>query len=316
MSVKFILGVDGGNSKTECAIHEIGGSRRLGARGVGSNHEMLGFETAGLAMRAVVADVLKQGGISPADIAAACFAMAGMDVPPDRDGIRTHMVEPLGLSCPFVICNDAFAGFRAGSSRGIGMCVSVGTGITFCGKNQAGEVLQFEQPCPLGMDALIRNALMSEYLGIGPKCGFTSAYLQALGLETLEEFFLSLYAQSRKFAKAIEPMRIIEARRAVLHPTMFNDPATCALLQKFAWSLADVLGGLGGRLRFGSSEFDLVLSGSILTRGRHPALNDTLIASIAKSFSGARAVVVDGLPVDGALLMAADLLRPGASITA
>ena len=309
MSGKFILGVDGGKSKTECAIQELGGTRRVVARGGGSSHEGVGVESAGLALRTVVSDVLQQGDISRDKIAAACFAMAGMDVPADRDNINNGMIQPLGLCCPIIICNDAWAGFRAGSASGIGMCVSAGTGLTFCGRNSAGDMLQFEYPAPPGIDYLIRNALIAEYYGIGPKCGFTPAYLQAVGLETLEDFFLSHYPQSRRGAKGIEPTRIFEARRTVFQPSTFHDPATCEMLQKFAHSLAEVMCGLGTRLKFGSSAFDLVLSGSLLTKGRHPALNDTLIGAIAKAFPGARPVIVDGLPVDGALLMAAELLR-------
>ena len=309
MNGKFLLGVDGGKSKTECAILELGGTRRMVARGGGSSHEGVGLESAGLALRAVVLNVLQQGNISRSDIVAACFAMAGMDVPPDQDNINKAMVEPLGLSCPIIICNDAWAGFRAGSASGVGMCVSVGTGLTFCGRNYSGDQLQFEYPAPPGIDFFIRNALIAEYYGIGPKCSFTSAYLQAVGLATLEEFFLSHYPQCRDSVRSITRTQIVEARRTVFHPATFHDPATCDMLQKFAHSLAEIMCGLGARLNFGSTAFDLVLSGSILTKGKHPALNDTLIGYITKLFPGARPVIVGGIPVDGALLMAAELLQ-------
>ncbi len=308
MNRAFVLGVDGGGSKTECALQERTGARRWVARGNGTNHEIHGFECAGRNLREVVSEVLQQAGVAPSDIAAACFSMAGMDIPPDRENIRTLMVEPLGLSCPITICNDAFAGFRAGSPHGMGLCVSVGSGLTFCGKNSAGATHQSEFPRPLGIDALIRNALVSEYFGIGPKCGFTRAYLEALRLDTLEAFFLSIYAANRTFLKPVDPVLIIEARRTVLNAATFSDPVTCGMLRKFAVELAETLCGMGRRLSLGAVDFDLVLSGSILTKGQHPALNDTIVAEVRRSFPGAQPVIVDGLPVDGAVLMAGDLL--------
>lgn len=304
MRPRFILGIDGGGSKTECAIRELGGTAGFVARAGASNHEGIGFEKAGANLREAVTGALSQAGAAPADIAAACFAMAGVDIPQDKDMVFRAMVEPLGLSCPLTICNDAFAGFRAGSKLGVGLCVSLGSGVTYCGANSAGGVLQMEYPRPLAIDGRIQNLLMSEHFGIGPACSFTAPYLAFLGLKSLDEYFLAQYAKQRSFLKGVDFALVREARRFVFCPATFSDPVTCRMLQQYGHELAEILCGIGTKLNLGNSAFDLVLSGSLITKGRHPALNDTIIADVTRMFPAARPVVVDGLPVEGALLMA------------
>ena len=50
-------------------------------------------------------------------------------------------------------------------------------------------------------------------------------------------------------------------------------------------------------LGLGDGEFDVVLSGSVMTKGRHPALNDTLGALVKDKHPRAQPIVVDGPPV-------------------
>jgi hypothetical protein len=309
MSEAFVLGVDGGASKTECALLHLPGGARHVARGAGSNHESVGYEQAARVVGDLFRDVMRLAGIAPGDIAGACFAMAGMDVAPDRDNIRRHIVAPLRLACPLHICNDAFAGFRAGSPRGIGICVSLGSGTTFCGRNEAGATLQFEYPLPLNLDGRIANALLAEYQGIGPQCGFTADYLRLLGVASLEEYYLARYAAKRDFGRPLEEARVREARRALFTPAMRAEPATVRLLRGYADDLAEILVGMGRRLSLGEAPFDLVLSGSLLTKGRHPALNGRLAERVRQALPGARPVTVEGLPVEGALLLARELAQ-------
>lgn len=307
MKPRYVLGLDGGGSKTECALCSLQTDKRYVVRGDGSNHEGVGYERAGQVVHELFNEVLREAGIQTGDIVGACFAMAGMDVEPDRGNITERIVEPLGLSCPLYVCNDAFAGFRAGSPHGVGICVSLGAGVTFCGRNAQNDTLQFEYPAPAGIDLRIINALLAEYHGVGPACGFTEGYLKMLGLKSLEEYFWSRYAAKRDFGRRIDPARQREARRAVFEPAMHDDPETCRMLGRYADELAEILIGMARRLKFEHKIFDFVMSGSLLIKGRHPALNGTLVQRIKEKFPGAEPVLVDGLPVDGAIRIAKEL---------
>ncbi|MBN1675105.1 MAG: hypothetical protein JXR37_28955 [Kiritimatiellae bacterium] len=305
MSETLIMGVDGGATKTECAVCTLDGEPRALTRGGPSNHEAVGYETAARTVGELVAQACAQAGTRTADIAAACFAMAGLDLPPDRDDIRRHIVDPLGLGGPVMLCNDAFAGFRAGSPRGMGVCVSLGSGITFCGCNDRGDTLQFEYPKPENLERRVRNALSAEYHGIGPACGFRDAYLAALGVGSLQAYFWTAYT-NRAYAPRLARGRERESRDVLFRAAYHEDPALCLLLRRYAEEIADILIGLAGRLQLRSRAFDLVLSGSQLTKGRHPAMNDTLIALVQEQFPTCEPILVDGPPVQGAIRIAAE----------
>jgi hypothetical protein len=313
VSNPLVLGVDGGASKTECAVVAPGGRQLVLARGGPSNHEIVGFDNAAENVSDVVWRALEEAKIKADGVAAACFAMAGMDLPPDRDSIHERIVAPLGLGCPTRICNDAFAAFRAGAPSGVGVCVSLGTGITFCGRNSRGREVQLERPRPVGIDQRITDALLAEYYGIGPACCFTDAYLKALGLEDLEHLLWSRYAHNRPYAPKVEPGLRQRAREILFQEPYRSDPGVCELLSRYGEEIADVLLKLAARLDLGGDAFDVVLSGSLLTKGRSPALNDTIIKRVQAVHFQCRLVIVDGPPVDGAVRIALELLEAGGS---
>ena len=308
MPESYILGLDGGATKTQCAVSVPDGADPTIMHGGPSNHETIGYDQAAAAVADVVHRTLAAAKLSPRDISAACFAMAGMDLPPDRDHIRARIVQPLGLDCPVTICNDAYAGFLAGSPRGLGICASLGTGDTFCGRNADGDSIQLEYPHLTGLSARVSRALLLEQKGIGPPCSFGPAYLQALGLNDLDEFLWSMYAHHRPYAPQVDPALQRAAHLVLFDPVHHHDPVLSRVFTEHAEEVANLLIAMAKRLHLADRDFDLVLSGSVLTQGRHPVLNATIIDRVKKDFPTSTPVTVDGPPVQGALRLAAELL--------
>lgn len=308
MTRRLVLGMDGGASKTECSLATVEGVELALVRGGPSNHEVVGFDEAARCISDLVSQALGKVGAAIGDIRAACFALAGMDLPPDRPILRERIIDPLELNCPIEIVNDAFAGFRAGSQEGTGVCVSLGSGTTFCGSNARGETIQFELPQPDSIDSRILRALLAEHQGIGPSCGFRDAYVEALGLSSLEQLYWSLYAASRPYAQEPAQAGVSKARQLIFSEAFRDDEVLCEILRRYAEELANILIGMARRLQLGEEPFDVVLSGSLLTRGRHPVLNGGIIENVKQTYPQARGVVVSGPPVSGAVRMARELL--------
>ena len=308
MPEPYILGVDGGATKTECAVSGPDGEVPAIVRGSPSNHESVGYDEAARSVADVVGRALEAAQLSPGDILAACFAMAGMDLPPDRENIRERIVTPLGLDCLVTICNDAYAGFLAGSPRGLGVCVSLGTADTFCGRNADGDSIQLEYPRLTELKERITRVLFMEQKGIGPTCGFRDPYLQALGLKNLDEFLWSMYAHNRPYAPQVDPVLFGAAQLVLFDPTHHDDPVLCRVFSEHAEDVSALLIAMARRLHLAGRDFDLVLSGSVLTQGRHPVLNGTIIERVTEYFPTCAAVTVDGPPVLGGLRIAGELL--------
>ena len=165
----------------------------------------------------------------------------------------------------------------------------------------------------MGIDQRLTDALLAEHYGIGSACSFTDAYLEALGLEDLERLLWSRYTHTRPYAPRVDPARRQKARQILFREPYRSDPGVCELLSKYGEEIADVLLKLAARLELGGDAFDVVLSGSLLTKGRSPALNGTIIERVRAVHPQCRPVVVDGPPVDGAVRIALELLEAGES---
>ena len=309
MAEPYILGVDGGGTKTECAVSGPGGAEPAIMCGGPSNHEIVGYDEAARTVADVVGRTVQAAGIAPGNICVACFAMAGMDLPPDRENIMARIVEPLELDCPVTICNDAYAGFLAGSRRGLGVCASLGTGDTFCGRNANGDSIQLEYPQLTGIAARVTRVLLMEQKGLGPACGFRGAYLEALGLKNLDEFLWSMYSDSRPYAPQVDAARARQAQFVLFDPAHHDDPVLCRVFAEHGEEVSTLLIAMAKRLHLAGRDFDLVLSGSVLTKGRHPVLNGTIIKRVTEQLPTCVPVIVDGAPVQGALRLARELRR-------
>src|SRR5690242_4927122 len=134
--MKYLLGFDVGSSKTHALIADETG-RCIGfGKGGGGNHQSVGYERLTEVLLRACAGACETSGIGQSQIAGAGFGIAGYDFPSER---ATHLqaIAPLGLSCAVEIINDGANGLISGTSHGIGVNVTAGSGINArgCGKN-------------------------------------------------------------------------------------------------------------------------------------------------------------------------------------
>jgi N-acetylglucosamine kinase-like BadF-type ATPase len=142
MNKEYIIGVDGGGTKTDYLIFTVEGdfvdSLRTGSR----SHEVLsgGFSETEEKLLKDLNHLLQKNGIAAKDIAAAVFGMAGVDTPAQKDTM-CKIVEKAGFQ-KFAVSNDSILGIKAGCPSGVGVCSVNGTGTVVTGIDDTGEILQ------------------------------------------------------------------------------------------------------------------------------------------------------------------------------
>jgi N-acetylglucosamine kinase-like BadF-type ATPase len=142
MDTKYIIGVDGGGTKTDYLIFTLEGewvdSLRVGSR----SHEMLdgGFAEAEKLILSDLEDLCRKHSIAKSQIAAAAFGMAGIDTPVQLAKMKT-ILNKIALE-HYVVANDSILGIKAGCPSGVGICSINGTGTVASGINESGEILQ------------------------------------------------------------------------------------------------------------------------------------------------------------------------------
>jgi N-acetylmuramic acid 6-phosphate etherase len=134
----FILGVDGGGSKTVALLADAAG-QIIGRGSAGpSNQQVVGFERACATIESAIMTAFADAQIEPQPVAAMCLGLAGVDRPEDH-----RRFQAWANTCwPHVklsIANDATLVLAAGTPDGWGLALVGGTGSIAYGRDAHGR---------------------------------------------------------------------------------------------------------------------------------------------------------------------------------
>jgi len=299
-----VLGVHGDGESSHALVVEPSG-RILGSGASGpANWEVVGIEAAGAAVRACVRGALERAGLTPPDVVASAFGLAGVDFPSDRLRLR-GVPEALGLTGPCEITNDSFAALRAGASRPWGVCVIAGAGAVAAGRNPSGEVYRTLGLGPLfgdsGSAAEIADdavsAVADEFTGRGPKTLLTTLLCERSGSASALELIEGL-ARARIDSSAFAPVVFDAAGR--------GDVVARGILVRAGEALGRSAALVVRALRMHDLEFELVLAGSLF-EPEIPFLRDALEETVRRTAPRFRSIRLGIPPVVGAALLALEL---------
>lgn len=124
----YVIGVDGGTTKTIAMVADKNGQILGSARGKGSNWSGEDVKIPMTVVVETVREALNQAGIRGEDVEAAVFTLAGADWPEDHTR-REEFLKKTNIARRILVKNDSFGGLRAGLSRPYGMVLAVGTGM-------------------------------------------------------------------------------------------------------------------------------------------------------------------------------------------
>ena len=136
--MRYFLGIDVGSSKTHALIADEEGIC-IGFGNVGGgNHQGVGYERLTDVLQKSFQGASEMAGIAKDQIVGAGFGVAGYDFPSERED-HLQAIAPLGLSCPLEIVNDGANGLISGTSHGVGVNVTAGSGTNCRGLGKDGK---------------------------------------------------------------------------------------------------------------------------------------------------------------------------------
>jgi N-acetylglucosamine kinase-like BadF-type ATPase len=302
----LVLGVEAGGSHCHAVVADPSGTiLGVGANRDSGNWEDVGIVAAGGALRACVRAAFDAAATDPGDVAAAVFALAGVDFAIDEDRL-SGLPEAMGVDARTWIMNDAFAALRAGTARSYGLVVAAGTGSVVAGQNDRGE-----QARTLGLGPTFGDsgsasevseagvgAVAMAYLGRGPTTALTEMLPSAAGAAGVEDF-LEGTARRRIDAAAFAPM--------VANAAQMGDEVALGVFRRAGEALGDAAGYVVRRLGMQGSAFDVVLAGGLWRAGT-PALHEALERTVREVAPGAVPVLLEAPPVIGSALLALELI--------
>jgi N-acetylglucosamine kinase-like BadF-type ATPase len=303
--MNYVLGVDGGNTKTLALVaREDGVILGTGRAGCGDIYGATSPAAAIAEIESAVNTALIEAGIPPTRLTASGFSLAGADWPEDfqflEDAMRMH-----GYGQDILVVNDAMGALRAGSPDGTGVAVVCGTGAAVGARHPDGRIWHssFWQETQ-GADELSSRALRAVYraeLGIDPPTALTERMLKAFAARSVEEILHRLTGRD---------IQRPEIRRQLVRPLFdaadAGDAAARHILTSHGKSLGDYAIAAARHVGLLEIPFTLVLSGGVL---RHPSplLRDSLVAHVREMCPSVRAIQSRFEPAAGAVLLGLDL---------
>jgi N-acetylglucosamine kinase-like BadF-type ATPase len=305
--MRYILGIDGGNSKTHALItDERGVPSGFGEAGA-SDYQEVGIEQAQWAWSKAIHQALDQAGIQSEEITDASFCLAGADLPEDYVLLQSR-VEQLLPQAKVKVKNDTIAALRAGLyESSYGVTVVVGAGFNAAGRGHRGQEIVMPGLGYLSGDygggrwlgRQVIRAVTRAWDGRGPKTTLSRLVLDQMGVRDEHELIRLL-----RCAADVQD-RILDLVPLVFEAAYQGD----AIARSFLIALGEEVGLTASvlihRLGLENESVPVVLSTSVF-RGKGPLLLEVITQSVHRSAPLARVIIPEFLPVVGAVLEAMD----------
>jgi N-acetylglucosamine kinase-like BadF-type ATPase len=306
----FVLGVDGGGSKSHLAVFSADGLC-LCAKIHGSlNYEDMPGSFAQLEdeLAGFVCGALRDMGLQAENAAHAVFGLAGVDTRRQHEMISGVLLR-LGFK-RLTLVNDAFLGVAAGAPNGYGVCAINGTGATIAAIGKNGAMRQVGGVGALSGDMggggwYADSLLEAVYAALFRRGKKTAMSGMLLGL--MEDHAEEDYVQSLSMALREGRLARGELNRLVFQAAEGGDMAALEILSRSARHYAGSVAYLARRMGFPEDEpLSLTLAGSVFAKEKCGVLPRKIAERLSELLPGwvVDMRILEAPPVAGAVVWA------------
>ena len=303
--MRYVLGIDGGGSKTDLMLcREDGECCGFAVEG-GSNHQLVGLEKAQETLLQGMDRLLRRQGVDKEQLIAVCLGLSGADLPEDIRALEA-ILAPWCRTVPCRVLNDVWLPLAAMVPAGPGAVSICGTGhntavrgtdgrryqiaaLTYTLGNWGGGHMMVRQ----AMHAAIRAAEHT-----GERTGLTEALPAAYGFRNMTEVQRHFYLAGEKELYSVNVPEIVSCL------ARDGDAVCIRLLENDGRIQAEMTSGLLEQAGLLGSEPPVVLAGSLYLRDVSGRMREAYQAELLKRCPGAKVMTLDRPPVTGAVLLA------------
>ncbi len=312
--MEYILGVDGGGTKTTVLIADLCGNKISRAVSGASSYKSIGKNRAIKNLNNGIFEAISNLK-TPEEVyfKSSCFGFAGNDTEKDFRVYKEISFNDVLVSYlnpeKTIICNDTRIGIEAGSRNKNKIIIIAGTGSNCFGINENGE-----QAGASGWDYLLADegsgyrvglralkAVMRAYDGRSEKTLLTRTIIKALNLK--EVLDLTGWAYEGPFSKA----KISPLAKTVCETANMGDKISKDILVEEAEESAITVNAVAKKLGLKDKDFDLVFVGGLFKCEKY--FKDILINKLKKKFLQINFIPLLTDPVEGAVKLAVKKLE-------
>ncbi|HEY3970026.1 MAG TPA: BadF/BadG/BcrA/BcrD ATPase family protein [Solirubrobacteraceae bacterium] len=298
LSARFVMGVDGGATKTLAAVLDLQEQTLHLGHGGSSNPDAVGATAATNSLVRATDEAIARAGIEREQLDAAVLAIAGTDT----DAVTAHVRE----RCPatWLVVNDVVGAWAAATEAHPGVGVISGTGSNVLGIGPDGRAWRAggwghvlgDEGSGYWLAVQSIKAALADREASGPRTDLSAAAIDFFGVRSIEALATLVYAKPLSkgeiAAFAIETARVAYA----------GDEVAVGLYARAAKELAGQIAAVIEQTGL-AGEFPVGLIGSAFKAGE--LFVAPLSGAIHELAPQARVAVVEMAPVGGCVLLAA-----------
>jgi glucosamine kinase len=295
---RFVMGVDGGATKTLAAVLDLRERTLHLGHGGSSNPDAVGGRAATESLMKATDEAIARAGIAREELDAAVLAIAGTDT----DSVAAHVSERRPST--WVVVNDVVGAWAAATGALPGVGTISGTGSNVLGVGPEGRAwraggwghLLGDEGSGYWLAVESIKAALRDRERSGPETALSGAAVGFFGVQSIEALATLVYSKpltkGEIAAFAIETARVAHAGDAVARE----------LYERAATELGRQVAAVIERTGL-SGDFPVGLIGSAFKAG--PLFVEPLTQAIRQTAPQAQVAVVEMSPVGGCLLLAA-----------
>ncbi|MEH2449158.1 MAG: BadF/BadG/BcrA/BcrD ATPase family protein [Nostoc sp.] len=209
--MSYVLGIDGGGSKTVCVLMD--NLRQVLGRGEAgpSNYQSIGIKATLQSIQSAIHNAVETARITNhVKIDAICLGLAGVGRAADIEVVKALVQDLQNNKLPIiwalqpaniVICNDALIALVGGIGQPVGIVVAAGTGSIVFGRNHQGHTKRVggwgyilgDEGSAYKIAIAGMNAALKSYDGREISTSLLENFKQHLDLETIEDLIEVIY---------------------------------------------------------------------------------------------------------------------------
>lgn len=309
---RYVLGIDGGATKTLAAVLDLEGMEVHIAHGGPSNEDAIGVRAAVEALLGVADEAIARAGLEREQIAQAVLAVAGTDT----DNIDRHVRS---ARADWIVVNDVVAAWAAATDARPGVGVISGTGSNVFGVGRDGRTwraggwghLLGDEGSGYWIGAESIKLALHDRDGTGPHSAFSEEAVSFFGAPSVEA--LAAHVYSKPLTKA----DIAAFARVAGTLAERGERDACELYARAARELGTQIAAVireTGLAESSAESFPVGLIGSAFHAGE--VFVGPLRECVGREAANAAVTVVETPPVAGSLMLAAHLCASGAQLEA